>query len=110
MAYQFSTIFYIMNFAAVDGTYSSESNGKRSPEENGSSGKSKSWYRSNKLLKPFELGKQADEEGQRKANKKENQKKRMDVEAEIPEVPKITDDMLRTKDRRRLRMTSSGAL
>ena len=42
--------------------------GRHSPEDNGTSGKVKSsWYRSNKLLKSFELGKQGDEDGQRKS-------------------------------------------
>ena len=46
----------------------SEGNNKRSHEDNGTIIKSKSaWYRSNKLLKPFEIGKQAEDEGKRKS-------------------------------------------
>ena len=60
-------IFHIWILTGRDGNDFNERNGKRSPEDNGSTVKSKSWYRSNKLLKPFELGKHTDEEGQKKS-------------------------------------------
>ena len=47
---------------------SSDPNGKPFTDDNNTPGKNKSsWYRSNKLLKPFELGKQGDDEGQKKS-------------------------------------------